>query len=327
MNAPIVAPGQQLIHWSVLTGGSSVAAVSESRRGIAYGVAAYGLWGLFPLYWPLLKPAGAVEILAHRMVWSLAVVLAILTFTRNWAWIRVLSLRRLVLLTIAALVITGNWGTYIWAVNNAHIVETSLGYFINPLVSVALGVLVLGERLRPLQWVAIGIGGAAVLALAIDYGRPPWIALFLAVSFGCYGLVKKMAGVGAVEALSVETGVMFLPALAFLLILQASGDATFGAAGALHAALLVGAGLVTAIPLLCFGAAANRVPLSTVGLLQYLAPVLQFIIGVLVMGEAMPASRLAGFALVWLALVLLSYDGLRTHRLAARSRRLAAVPG
>ena len=301
--------------------------MSESRRGVAYGVAAYGLWGLFPLYWPLLKPAGAVEILAHRMVWSLAVVLVILAITRNWAWIRVLSRRRLALLTLAAAVVTLNWGTYIWGVNNAHVVETSLGYFINPLVSVALGVLVLGERLRPLQWVAIGIGAAAVLALAVDYGRPPWIALVLAVSFGFYGLVKKIAGVGAVEALSVETGVMFLPALAFLMVLQAFGDATFGAAGGLHAMLLAGAGLVTAIPLLCFGAAANRVPLSTIGLLQYLAPVLQFVIGVLVMGEAMPASRLAGFALVWLALALLSYDGLRTYRRAARSRRLAPVPG
>jgi chloramphenicol-sensitive protein RarD len=301
--------------------------VSESRRGVAYGVAAYGLWGLFPLYWPLLKPAGAVEILAHRMVWSLAVVLVILAITRNWAWIRVLSRRRLALLTVAAAVVTLNWGTYIWAVNNAHVVETSLGYFINPLVSVALGVLVLGERLRRLQWVAIGIGAAAVLALAVDYGRPPWIALVLAVSFGFYGLIKKIAGVGTVEALSVETGVMFLPALAFLLVLHSSGVATFGAAGGLHAILLAGAGLVTAIPLLCFGAAANRVPLSTIGLLQYLAPVLQFVIGVLVMGEAMPASRLAGFALVWLALALLSYDGLRIHRRAARSRRLATVPG
>jgi chloramphenicol-sensitive protein RarD len=311
---------------SVLTKDGNLGAVSEARRGVAYGVAAYGLWGLFPLYWPLLKPAGALEILAHRMVWSLAVVLAILAATRNWIWFRALTRRRLALLTVAALLITGNWGTYIWAVNNAHVVETSLGYFINPLVSVALGVLVLGERLRPLQWVAIGIGAAAVLALAVDYGRPPWIALVLAVSFGFYGLVKKMAGVGAVEALSVETGVMFVPALAFLLVLQASGDATFGAAGGLHAALLAGAGVVTAIPLLCFGAAANRVPLSTIGLLQYLAPVLQFLIGVLVMGEAMPASRLAGFALVWLALVLLSYDGLRTHRRSARARRLAEVP-
>ena len=297
--------------------------MSEHRRGVGYGVAAYGLWGLFPLYWPLLKPAGAAEILAHRMVWSLAVVLAILTATRNWSWIKLLGRRRLALLTVAAVVITGNWGAYIWGVNNAHVVETSLGYFINPLVSVALGVLVLGERLRPLQWVAIGIGAVAVLALAIDYGRPPWIALFLAVSFGIYGLVKKVAGVGAVEALSVETGVMFLPALAFLMVLQVSGDATFGAAGGLHATLHVGAGLVTAVPLLCFGAAANRVPLSTIGLLQYLAPVLQFLIGVLVMGEAMPASRLAGFTLVWLALVLLTYDGLRAHRRAVRSRRLS----
>ena len=301
--------------------------MDDTRRGVAYGVAAYGMWGLLPMFWPLLRPSGALEILAHRMVWSLAVVLIIHAVLRNWGWLRVLGRRRLGLLTIAALLVTVNWGVYIWAVNHSHVVETSLGYFINPLVSVALGVLVLGERLRRLQWVAIGIGAVAVLALAVDYGRPPWIALVLAFSFGAYGLVKKTAAVGAVEALSVETGVMFVPALAFLLVLQASGEATFGAQGLGHVLLLVGSGLVTAVPLLCFGAAANRVPLSTVGLLQYLAPVLQFVIGVLVMGEDMPASRLAGFALVWLALALLTFEMAHSRHRAARTRRLAVVPG
>ena len=301
--------------------------MDDTRRGVAYGVAAYGMWGLLPMFWPLLRPSGALEILAHRMVWSLAVVLIILAVLRNWGWLRVLDRRRLGLLTIAALLVTVNWGVYIWAENHSHVVETSLGYFINPLVSVALGVFVLGERLRRLQWVAIGIGAVAVLALAVDYGRPPWIALVLAFSFGAYGLVKKTAAVGAVEALSVETGVMFVPALAFLLVLQASGEATFGAQGLGHVLLLVGSGLVTAVPLLCFGAAANRVPLSTVGLLQYLAPVLQFVIGVLVMGEDMPASRLAGFALVWLALALLTFEMAHSRHRAARTRRLAVVPG
>lgn len=297
--------------------------MTETRRGVLYGIAAYVMWGLFPLYWPLLRPSGSVEIVAHRMVWSLGVVVVLLVGTRNWSWIRRLSRRQVLLLAAGAALITVNWGTYIWGVNNGHVIETSLGYFVNPLVSVGLGVVLLKERLRPLQWVAVGIGAVAVLGLAVDYGRPPWIALTLAVSFGFYGLVKKTAGVGAVESLTVETAVLFLPALGVILALQASGEATFGSAGALHVVLLVGTGVATAVPLLCFGAAANRVPLSTVGLLQYIAPVMQFILGIAVFREPMPLSRLAGFVLVWTALVLLTYDMLRNRHRAAR---LAAVP-
>ncbi|MFJ1811824.1 MULTISPECIES: EamA family transporter RarD [unclassified Streptomyces] len=294
---------------------------SEGRTGLLNGLAAYGMWGLVPLFWPLLKPAGATEILAHRMVWSLAFVAAALLVVRRWAWAGELlrQPRRLGLVVIAAAVITVNWGVYIWAVNSGHVVEASLGYFINPLVTIAMGVLILKERLRPVQWAAVGVGFAAVLVLTIGYGRPPWISLTLAFSFAVYGLVKKKVNLGGVESLAAETAVQFLPALAYLVWLSTHGDLTFATEGGGHAALLASTGIVTAIPLVCFGAAAIRVPLSTLGLLQYLAPAFQFLLGVLYFGEAMPPERWAGFALVWLALVLLTGDALRTSRRAARA--------
>ncbi|MDX2675838.1 EamA family transporter RarD [Streptomyces soliscabiei] len=294
---------------------------SEGRTGLLNGFAAYGMWGLVPLFWPLLKPAGASEILANRMVWSLAFVAAALLVVRRWAWAGELlrQPRRLCLVVIAAAVITVNWGVYIWAVNSGHVVEASLGYFINPLVTIAMGVLILKERLRPVQWAAVGVGFTAVLVLTIGYGHPPWISLILAFSFATYGLVKKKVNLGGVESLTAETAVQFLPALGYLLWLSAHGDATFTTEGAGHAALLASTGIVTALPLVCFGAAAIRVPLSTLGLLQYLAPVLQFILGVLYFGEDMPPERWAGFTLVWLALVLLTGDALRTSRRAARA--------
>ncbi|MEV5931262.1 EamA family transporter RarD [Streptomyces sp. NPDC052079] len=294
---------------------------AERRIGLLNGFAAYGMWGLVPLFWPLLKPAGAVEILAHRMVWSLFFVAAALLVVRRWAWLGELvrQPRRLALITVAAAVITVNWGVYIWAVNSGHVVEASLGYFINPLVTIAMGVLLLKERLRPAQWAAVGIGVAAVLVLTIGYGRPPWISLCLAFSFATYGLVKKKVNLGGVESLAAETAIQFLPALGFLLWLGARGESTFAAEGAGHAVLLAATGLVTALPLVCFGAAAIRVPLSTLGLLQYLAPVFQFVLGVLYFKEAMPPERWAGFALVWLALTLLTWDALRTSRRTARA--------
>lgn len=285
---------------------------------MALGAAAYLLWGLFPLYWPLLEPAGAVEILAHRVVWSLVVVAAVLVVQRRWRWIGALGRRRVALLVAAALFIAVNWATYIYGVNTGQVVETSLGYFVNPLVTVGLGVLVLHERLRATQWAAVGIAGVAVVVLTLDYGRPPWIALVLAVSFGLYGLLKKQVGIGAVDSLAVETAVLFAPALAYLVLLAGRGSGTFGAAGSGHALLLVSTGLVTAVPLLFFGAAATRVPLTVIGLLQYLAPVMQFLIGVLLYREPMPASRVAGFALVWLALVLLTADGVAASRRSSR---------
>ncbi|MGI5437146.1 EamA family transporter RarD [Streptomyces shenzhenensis] len=302
----------------------------ERRTGLLNGLAAYGMWGLVPLFWPLLKPAGAVEILAHRMVWSLVFVGVLLLAVRCWAWVGELLRQplRLALITVAAAVITVNWGVYIWAVNAGHVVEASLGYFINPLVTIAMGVLILKERLRPTQWVAVGVGFAAVVVLTVGYGRPPWISLSLALSFAVYGLVKKKVNLGGIESLAAETAVQFLPALGYLLWLTAHGDSTFTGGGAGHAALLAATGVVTALPLVCFGAAAIRVPLSTLGLLQYLAPVFQFLLGVLYFGEAMPPERWAGFALVWLALSLLTWDALRTARRAARTLADAGtVPG
>ncbi|MFE6188173.1 EamA family transporter RarD [Streptomyces sp. NPDC056465] len=299
---------------------------NEQRAGLLYGIAAYGMWGLVPLFWPLLEPSGAVEILAHRMVWSLGVVGVALLFLRRWAWIGELirQPRRVGLITLAATVISVNWGLYIWSVNNGHVVEASLGYFINPLVTIAMGVLLLGERLRPVQWTAVATGFAAVLVLAIGYGQPPWISLVLAFSFATYGLVKKKVGMGGLESLAAETAVLFVPALGFLLWLGARGDATFLAGGAGHGALLAATGLVTAIPLVSFGAAAIRVPLSVLGLLQYLAPVFQFALGILYFHEEMPPERWAGFALVWAALMLLTWDALRTsRRTRAEALRLA----
>ncbi|MFD7878545.1 EamA family transporter RarD [Streptomyces sp. NPDC059766] len=299
---------------------------SEQRVGLLNGFAAYGMWGLVPLFWPLLKPAGSVEILAHRMAWSLVFVAVALVFVRRWAWAGELlrQPRRLALVVLAAAVITVNWGIYIWAVNSGHVVEASLGYFINPLVTIAMGVLLLKERLRPVQWAAVGIGAAAVLVLTIGYGSPPWISLTLAFSFATYGLIKKKVNLGGVESLAAETAIQFLPALGYLLWLSARGESTFTSEGAGHSALLASTGIVTALPLVCFGAAAIRVPLSTLGLLQYMAPVFQFLLGVLYFGEAMPPERWAGFALVWLALALLTWNALRTARRTARLR--AGIP-
>ncbi|MFJ5233230.1 EamA family transporter RarD [Kitasatospora sp. NPDC088391] len=293
----------------------------EARVGLWNGFAAYGMWGLFPLFWPLLEPAGALDILANRMVWSLLAVALMLLVRRHWGWVRPLlrQPRRLALLTLAAATVSVNWGVYIWGVNSGHVVETSLGYFINPLVTIAFGVLVLRERLRTAQWAAVGTGAAAVAVLTVAYGRPPWIALVLALSFATYGLIKKKVGLGGAESLAVESAVMFPFALGLLVYLGVRGEGTFGH-GAGHTALLMVSGVITAVPLMCFGAAALRVPLTTLGLLQYLAPVFQFSIGVLVFHESMPPARWAGFALVWVALVVLSWDALRRVRAERRQR-------
>ncbi|MBA2897932.1 EamA family transporter RarD [Nonomuraea soli] len=299
----------------------------DYRRGVLFGIAAYAMWGLFPLYWPLLKPSEPLEILAHRMAWSLVAVVAILAVRRHWSWFRELvkQPKTMGLLALAAVLVSLNWLTYIYAVNSGQVVESALGYFINPLVSVLFGVLLLKERLRSLQWVAVGFGALAVVVLAVGYGRPPWIALILAMSFGVYGLVKKKANVGAAESLTVETLVLLAPALAYLVYLETQGTATFGHSTPWHALLLAGAGVITAVPLLCFTSAAIRVPLSTIGLLQYIAPVLQFLVGVLIAQETMPVSRWLGFSIVWLALAIFSYDSLRTARRARKA--LAEGPG
>ncbi|MGI8760720.1 MAG: EamA family transporter RarD [Jatrophihabitantaceae bacterium] len=289
---------------------------AEGRRGLTYGIGAYLLWGVFPLFFPLLEPAGTIEILAQRMVWSLVVVAVILRVSGSFAGVRAVlrDRRKTVLLLLAAVVITVNWGTYIWGVNSGHVVETSLGYFINPLFTILLGVLVLSERLRPAQWVAVGIGGAAVVVITLDYGRPPWIALILAFSFGMYGFFKKRAAVGAVDSLAIETGAMFIPAMIALGVIAAQGELVFGRHDVGTTLLLASTGIVTAVPLLLFAASTRRLPLSVVGLLQYLAPVLQFAVGVGIRHEPLPTAELIGFALVWLALIILTVDGVRSQR-------------
>ena len=273
------------------------------------------MWGLFPLYWPLLEPAGAVEILANRIFWSLAVVGVLIFATGRARQLRaVLADRRTrKILAVAAVVIAVNWGTFIWGVNNGHVVETSLGYFINPLVTVLIGVLVLGERLRRLQWLAMGIAAVAVVGLTVQFGRLPWVALVLAFSFGTYGLMKKKANTGAVESLTVETLALSPLALGYLIWLSATGASHFTGHGTGHTLLLVGTGVVTAVPLLCFGAAATRVPLTAIGLMQYVTPTLQFLIGVFIDHEPMPAMRWVGFVLIWIALAVFTAE-LISHR-------------
>ena len=299
---------------------------SSTRRGTAYGVGAYLLWGLFPLYWPLLEPADSLEVLAHRVLWSLLVVGLLLGLTRRTGNLRAVAADRgLVLrLAVAAVVVALNWGAYIYGVTSNQVVETSLGYFINPIVTVLLAVLVLGERLRPVQWTALGVAFAAVLVLSVENGRPPWIALVLAFSFATYGLIKKTAAVGAVEGLAVETAVLFPVAACYVGYLTVTGSGTFGTEGPGHAGLLAASGLITAVPLLLFASAATRVSLTALGVLQYLAPTLQFLLGVLLFDEPLSSAKLAGFVLVWLALVLFTADLVRHHR---RQLRLAvAVP-
>lgn len=292
-----------------------------------FGVAAYVMWGTFPLYFPLLEPADPFEILAHRIVWSALTLLVVVVLLRRVGrvWALVADRRRLVFLAIAGVTICFNWGGYIWGVNNGYVVETSLGYFINPLVTVMFGVLLLGERLRALQWASLALAGVAVVVLTLDYGRLPWIALLLAFSFGTYGLLKKQANAGAIESLTVETGVVAPVAAAYAVWLAATGASHFSTEGPGHTVLMLSAGLVTVVPLVCFGAAATRVPLVTIGLLQYLAPVLQFLLGVLYFEEDMPPVRWIGFGLVWLALVLLTAEAIRYRRTQLRLAAEAAA--
>jgi chloramphenicol-sensitive protein RarD len=302
--------------------------VDERRLGTAAGLSAYGLWGLFPLYFPLLEPAGGLEIVAHRIVWSLLFVALLITVLRRWSLVRaaVTDVRTMLVLAGASVLIAANWLVFVYGVNSGHVVETSLGYFINPLVSVLLGVVVFAERLRPLQWAAVGLAAVAVGVLTVDYGRPPWIALTLAATFGSYGLLKKLVRVEAAPGLFVETALVVLPALAVLGVLHASGQGTAGNAGTGHLLLLLSSGIATAVPLLLFAAAARRIPLSTVGLLQYLTPLMQLAIGVFVFSEPMPPARLAGFAIVWAALVVLTVDSLRSARAAGRRAAAEQVP-
>ena len=286
--------------------------VHTQGRGVTYGALAYVLWGLFPAYWPLLVPAQPIEVLAHRIVWSFGTLAIVVVLLRRWRPFLELSGKGWLIVTAAAVLITVNWGTYIYAVNTQHVVESALGYFINPLVSVALGMIFLKERLRLPQLIAIGVAVVAVIVLTIDYGQVPVISLVLACSFGVYGLLKKKVPMDAISSLTAESAVIAPIALIYLLVLGSAN--TFTTEGTGHALLLVSTGIVTAVPLVLFGAGAQRIPLTTMGILQYLAPVLQFAWGVFVVHEPMPPSRWIGFALVWLALAIFTFDAVRNRR-------------
>ncbi|MET1021614.1 MAG: EamA family transporter RarD [Arthrobacter sp.] len=300
---------------------------TDTTAGIIFGIGAYGIWGLMPLYFFLLQPAGPVEIVAGRVLWSLLFCVLLIAITRSWRVLAAAFRNRTVIfpLIIAAVLIAVNWLTYVYAVTTGQAVEASLGYFINPLVSVLLGVVVLKEKLRPLQWAAVGIGFIAVGVLTVSYGKLPWIALTLAFSFGLYGFVKKRVGprADAITSLTVETIVLAPVAAAAIIILTLAGTATMTAYGAAHFWLLAASGIITAVPLLFFGASARRLPMTTIGLLQYFAPVLQFIVALAVFHEPMTADRWIGFGVVWLALLLLTADMLRTARKNAVTRRQA----
>ncbi len=288
------------------------AEVHSQGRGLTYGVAAYVLWGLFPAYWPLLAPAAAVEVLAHRIVWSFVTMGVALAVLRKWRPLVELSAKGWLIVSAAAVLITVNWGTYIHAVNSGHVVESALGYFITPLVSVVLGMVFLKERLRLPQFVAIGVVVAAVIVLTVDYGKMPTISLVLACSFGVYGLLKKKVPLDATSSVAAESAVIAPIALVYLITLGSAN--TFTTAGTGHTLLLLSTGIVTVVPLLLFGLGARLIPLITMGMLQYLAPVLQFAWGVFVVHEPMPPSRWAGFVLVWVALVIFTVDAVRNRR-------------
>jgi len=286
------------------------------NRGLLYGIGAYGLWGFLPIYWKAVQAVPSTEIVAHRTVWSLVFVALLLTAKGQWAWLRtVWKNPRTLLIVFAAGTILGiNWLTYIWGVNAGFVVETSLGYFINPLVNVLLGVLFFSEKMRRWQWAAIGLAATGVLYLTISYGSLPWIALVLAFSFGFYGLLKKKTPLNSLEGLSLETALLAVPALFYLLFLEASSAGSFAHTRPIISLLLVFTGVATGLPLLLFAAAARRVPLSTLGLLQYMAPTIQLFLGVFLYGEPFTPVRLIGFSFIWLALLIYSVEGMwRRH--------------
>lgn len=296
----------------------------EVSKGTTYGFLAYLSWGIFPVYFHQLLPAGPWEILAHRILWTFVVCLLALLVLRRWSFIRTLlgNPRRLALISAAAFFIAVNWLVYVYAVNDGRTSEASLGYFLNPLVTIALGVFLLREKLRRLQWIAVGIGAVACLYLAFASGAFPWISLVLALSFATYGLLKKRVGANfsAFEGLAVETTVLTPFAVVALIWLGSRGDTTFTGHGVGHSLWLASAGIATAVPLLFFAAAATRIPLVTIGLLQFITPVLQLLAGVLVLGEHVTTQRWIGFGIVWLALVVLTTDSLRAHRARRRDR-------
>lgn len=295
---------------------------SVSPPGVVFGTGAYLIWGMFPAFFGLLAFASAAEVVAQRIIWTLVVVLIVLALAGRLRELRAIDARTWRLAAAASAAIAINWGTYVYGVNSGQVVQCALGYFINPLVTVAFGVVLFRERLTRAQWIALGLGAVAVLVLTVDYGRPPLIALILACSFATYGLIKKVIPLDALRGIAAE-GIVAVPfALAFLVVLMVTGRTEFTSTPA-HFGLMLATGPVTLVPLLLFAVAAQRVPLSTMGILQYLTPALQMAWGVAVMHEPMPASRWAGFALIWAALAVFTTDALRRAR---RARRAAAAP-
>jgi chloramphenicol-sensitive protein RarD len=294
--------------------------LTEGRREIWLGVGAYAIWGLFPIYWKLIEFVPAVQLIAHRIAWSFLVLVPIVMARRtagradahrqpSWPDRRTIGLYGL-----AGVLIAGNWFLYVWAVNHDFIVETSLGYFITPLVNVLIGIVVLHERLRRVQWIAVLLAASGVTYLTVVYGGLPWISIGLAVSFGTYGFVKKKARLPALFGLTIETGLLFLPAVAYLLIVERNGSGAFGHAGVLPTLLMAGSGIITTVPLVMFATAVQRVPLSVIGIVQYISPTLQFLIGVFMYDEPFSHEQLVGFSLVWTALVMFTVESVTNAR-------------
>ncbi len=289
--------------------------MTKVNKGLLFGVSAYLIWGLLPLYWKLVEEAGAYEILAHRGIWSLLICVSLLALRKQLksAYEMVRSSRTFSLLFLASGLLTINWGVYIWSVTVNRVIEAALGYYITPLINVTFGVLLLREKLRPAQWIAVALAAAGVVILTLGYGSLPWIALVLAISWGSYSLIKKSLNLGALETLSLETLFAFLPNLVFLLIIQGNGSAEFGSTWTISI-LLFGAGAATVIPLLLFNGSTTRLPLSTVGLLQYITPTIMFFIGIFINDEDISMTKVIGFAFIWLALAVLSRDIYRSSR-------------
>jgi chloramphenicol-sensitive protein RarD len=288
-----------------------------SNKGIWYGVAAYAMWGFFPIYWKLLHDVPALQLLGHRIAWSFLLLLAFIFITKQGKDFQSVAFdgKTLRIYSIAGVLLSFNWLIYVWGVNAGFIVETSLGYFINPLLSVLFGVIFLRERLRPMQWVPVVIAAIGVTYLTVTYGRPPWIALSLAVTFGLYGLVKKLSPLGSVYGLTLETGIVFPIALVYLTFIQATGSGAFLHDGITVDLLLIGAGIVTTIPLLMFASAAKQIPLNMIGVLQYFAPTIQFLIGVFLYKEPFDHEQLIGFSIVWLALIIFWVENFLARRM------------
>ncbi|NMC12261.1 MAG: EamA family transporter RarD [Chloroflexi bacterium] len=286
------------------------------NKGIWYGISAYVMWGLFPVYWKWLHKVPALQLICHRILWSCLILIGFIVLTRQIKAFRENALQSSILpiYIIAALLIGVNWTIYIWGVNSGYIIETSLGYFINPLISILLGVIFLRERLRLWQWIPIGLAALGVLYLAFAYGRLPWIALTLASTFSLYGLVKKTAPLNALYGLTLETGLLSLPALLYLLYVENIDQGAFLHLGTIPDILMIGAGLMTTVPLLCFSSAVQLTPLTLMGILQYISPTLQFLLGVLVYRESFTGAQLIGFCIVWAALIILGVEGMFAHR-------------